>query len=198
MLFDGDRCVQCGGSPAPTVLTSVGALCDPCWNAFMCHGKGRDPLPPPPPPETFTGPDGSRHVMGYTLRHGATGIEAGLREIGPDEGYELISLAHPDADPQDVIEHVRQAARREIGRRYLKPGPYGGTTMDRDHVQGRIIWSASTGPEVVVDGRRMSWAELGQAIGNEGCRFTITLDDRIDLVDGYDPVEVFGPFGTAG
>ncbi|MFC5824433.1 DUF7713 domain-containing protein [Nonomuraea insulae] len=45
---------------------------------------------------------------------------------------------------------------------------------------------------VVVDGRQLTWDELGQAIQNEGWNFTITLDEPIAMVDDYDPTLAFG------
>ncbi|QFY10068.1 hypothetical protein GBF35_28555 [Nonomuraea phyllanthi] len=159
----------------------------------MCDRAGRDPLPSPPSPERFVDPDGRPHVLAYRLTHGATGINAELTEVGVEEGYAFRALAAPHADPQRALDHVRETARREIGTQYLKRSPFTGemTIADRE-VRGRIIWRSPDEMAVVVDGRQMTWDELGRAIQNEGWNFTITVDEPIGMVDDYDPALVFG------
>ncbi|KAB8191850.1 hypothetical protein FH608_028255 [Nonomuraea phyllanthi] len=88
---------------------------------------------------------------------------------------------------------MRETARREIGTQYLKRSPFTGEMAIADReVRGRIIWRSPDEMAVVVDGRQMTWDELGRAIQNEGWNFTITVDEPIGMVDGYDPALVFG------
>ncbi|MFB4273463.1 hypothetical protein [Nonomuraea sp. GTA35] len=187
MAAESAECSWCG-RPARISLNTVGMLCDACWNSWMCDRTGRDPLPPPPPPERFVDPDGRPHVLAYRLTHGATGIDAELTEVDVEDGYTFRALADPHADPQRALDHVRESARREIGRQYLRRSPFTSemTIADRE-VRGRIIWRSPDEMGVVVDGRQMTWNELGQAIQNEGWNFTITVDEPVGLVNGYDP-----------
>jgi hypothetical protein len=51
-------------------------------------------------------------------------------------------------------------------------------------VAGRLVWDADGEPhQVVVDGRMLSWRELGQALTSfEGWRFRLVLEDpSVDL-----------------
>ncbi|MDH6222468.1 hypothetical protein M2283_009819 [Streptomyces pseudovenezuelae] len=46
---------------------------------------------------------------------------------------------------------------------------------------GRLIWDADAGPfHVVVDGRALSWHDLGEALSSfEGFRFRLTIEDSM-------------------
>jgi hypothetical protein len=103
------------------------------------------------------------------------------------EGYERAVLGAHDADVDLLVARLREIAAAEIGKLQIEPNPHGeGWLLVDDAVEGRLVWSDdySEGEmpyKVVVDGRLLTWSELGSALGAyEGWRFRIELADRAD------------------
>jgi hypothetical protein len=76
-----------------------------------------------------------------------------------------------------------------MSKRFLEPDQYHAGYVvagDDDVVEGRFVWNDAGGQvgtpyDVVVDGKRLSWEELGRALGlYEGWRFRIELSGRVD------------------
>ncbi len=139
-------------------------------------------LPDAPAPVVLTGADGRRHVLRYRVWRAPTGIAVQLREdeVAQGEGYEFGVLGDHDAEVGPLIDAVREQAATGIGRRYLEPGPGGvGRRLAGDEVAGRLECNPQGGPHrVVVDGRPLSWEDLGQALESfEGWRFRLVIED---------------------
>jgi len=143
-------------------------------------------LPDPPDPIVIRGPDGRRHTMRFRLWRAPTGISVELRETRSDrrEGYEFAVLGAHEADVDALIGQVLAMARTEIGRRYLRRDRALGswTLGDGDEAAGRLTHDPDGGSHrVVVDGRELSWDELGHALDSfEGWRFRLTIVDRCE------------------
>lgn len=92
---------------------------------------------------------------------------------------------------------VEAIARREVGRQYLEPAEHraGWRVTDGDEAAGRFVWSerSDDAPDVVIDGRRLSWEEFGEALGSyEGWNFRLVVEDRVVEAEAGGAVEV-GP-----
>jgi hypothetical protein len=129
----------------------------------------------------MVGADGRRHVLRYRMFRVPTGIAVRLCEDGvpAGAGYEFEVLGDHDADPAKLMAAARAEGLAEIGRSYLEPEASGGWQVVGDQVAGRLVHDPDGGPhQVVVDGRALSWAQLGEALSAfEGWRFRLLIDD---------------------
>lgn len=186
---DGDtaRCQECRRLPAESWLDDDGPLCDRCYDHRIAAATGLPRLPDAPAPTEIQGPDGRRHVLRYRVWRAPTGISVELREdnTSSDVGFEYAVLGDHDAEVATLVAAVRAEAQRGIGRSYLQPGLGGvGWCLAGREVAGRMDFDPDGGPHrVVIDGRPLSWEELGEALGSfEGWRFRLIVEDpSVDL-----------------
>jgi hypothetical protein len=167
--------------PADTWLSGSGPLCDRFFDDRVSAATGFLAIPDPPAPTEISGPDGRRHVLRYRICRAPTGIAVELHEDIADGGFEFAVLGDHDADVATLVAAVRVEAQREISRSYLEPSATGvGWRAAGSEVVVRIEVGAEDQPRVVVDGRPLSWDELGEALeSSEGLRFRLIVEDRI-------------------
>ena len=185
-MADG-ACEDCGTSGARTALGGVW-LCDRCADRRVASITGYPELPDPPPPVTLRGPDGRDHRLRYRVWRAPTGVEVELQlgQPDPDDGYHFAVLGSHDADLDALVEAVTRRATDGIASLQLERHTQrAGWLLRDDDVRGRLVWGPERdqgGPyDVVVDGRRLTWAELGQALEPyEGWRFRLLLEDPCD------------------
>lgn len=129
--------------------------------------------------------------MRYRLWRAPTGISVRLSEdtVPVGEGYEFGVLGDHDADAAALMAAVLAEAEAEIGRCHLEPGLVEGTWQLVDQeAAGRVEADLDGGGpvRVVVDGRVLSWGQLGEALASfEGWRFRLLIDDSsVDLRAG--------------
>ena len=174
-------------------------LCDRCFDVRIAEATGWPRLPEPPPPESITGPDGRVHRIEYRVWRSPGGVVVEAEEDGkPFDGYYVEVAGTHDADPAPLVERARAAIRRRIGRQDLELAPGGAHWIVSDFdLRGRLVWSGQAGPyDVVVDGRRLTWEELGRALEPfEGWEFRLSF--RAEDVDADDREPAGGPTGTA-
>jgi hypothetical protein len=184
-------CDDCGSSPALLALTGVGTFCDRCADQHVAQFTGFPQFGEPPAPVVLSGVDGRAHRLVFRLLRGPAGITVELTEAGAggnsgDGGYEFSVVGAHDADVATLTAAVTAIAQQEIGRQYLRPAQHraGWTVTEQDEVAGRLVFNPDGGPYgVVVDGRELSWEELGEALDSfEGWRFRLIIDDPgVDL-----------------
>lgn len=131
------------------------------------------------------------------------GIEVQLDETGvpTGEGYRFAVLGDNDAEVDMLVAEVRSRAEAEIARQYLQRSTDRHRWMvgEDDEVAGRLVWTdeGDNGRpcNVVVDGRTMSWEELGMALEPyEGWGFRLVIEDRVaDLRSDAEIIELRGP-----
>lgn len=184
---DKSACADCGLGSVRMNLGVV-PLCDRCFDVRIAEATGWSPLPDPPPPESITGPDGRVHRIEYRIWRSPGGVVVEAEEDGdPFDGFYVEVVGAQDADPGALVERVRAAIRRRIGRQDLELAP------GRDHwiisgfdLRGRLVWSEQAEAyDVVVDGRRLTWEDLGRALEPfEGWQFRLSF--RATDVDAED------------
>lgn len=116
----------------------------------------------------------------------------------PDgEGYEFAVLGDHHADVADLIERVRAHAEREVGRLYLERARHRhGWAVTDDEVAGRLVWNddhlSGTPYKVVVDGRMLTWEELGMALDSyDGWNFRLVISDGVqDGRPDAEPIDI--------
>lgn len=165
-----DACQDCGSAEVRTYLDNV-SLCDGCADKRVARMTGYPELPEPPPPMTLTDDDGRPHTLRFRLWRAPTGVETELEEVGVPvgEGFHMAVLGTHDANVDELIAHLRRRAHEEVGRRYLAPNKYrAGWVLAEEHdeVAGRLVWSddgneVGSPYDVIVDGRTLTWGELG-------------------------------------
>ena len=80
---------------------------------------------------------------------------------------------------------VQAQANQELGQIYLEPQHRTGWALAGDEVAGRFVWDDNQPGgrpyAVVVDGRTLTWDELGEALeAYEGWCFRLLIKDRLD------------------
>lgn len=171
-------------------------MCDRCFDNRVATRMGLPRLPDPPSPLVLTGPDG--HRLRFRIWRAPTGVEVELEEtdMADGEGCAFALLGDRGADIDELVARVRALAKREVGRVYLEASAHGpGWVVRDDEVAGRLIWNdeayAGSPYQVVVDGRTLSWEELGLVLsGLEGCGFRLVVEDRVaNTRSGVDVIE---------
>ena len=164
-------------------------LCDRCADRLVAGISGYPELPDPPPPITLRSTDGRDHHLAYRVWRAPTGIEVELEESNPGEpggGYHFAVLGAHDADVAWLVEAVTERAMAAVAVPQLVANPHrSGWRLLGDEVAGRLVWGDGRdagGPfDVVVDGRRLTWDELGLSLEPyEGWRFRVVLEDPCD------------------
>jgi hypothetical protein len=163
-------------------LTDVGTFCDRCADRHVSALTGFPMLPDPPEPLMFAGADGRRHRLRFRLWRAPTGVSVELEEVGVrgDGGYRFAVLGDHDADVEMLIAAVQLQAEEELAAVYLEPAAHrDGWVVAGDEVAGRFVFNPDPGPHrIVVDGRVLSWEELGVALESfEGWRFRLIIED---------------------
>ena len=180
-----DTCEDCGAGDVRVSLSGT-PVCDGCADRRVAQLTGLPELGPPPAAFVLTGPDGRRHRLQPRPWRAPTGIVVELEETGvaPGEGFQFSILGPHDAPVSELLGELRAHAEAEVSRRYLKPNPHrSGWLLAGDEVAGRLMWGEARdegGPfDVVVDGRTLTWDELGHALESyEGWRFRLVIEDR--------------------
>jgi hypothetical protein len=130
-------------------------------------------LPEPPPAEVIIRPDHERRFVRYRMLRMPGGVVALTEEFGGPvhAGYRLELLCDHVADPSPLLERIRTETRAAIAHPYLKVDDWHGLTIASDVVAGRLEEPEDDdpdlpedGPRVIIDGRGMSWAELGELL----------------------------------
>ena len=186
-------CSDCESHDARVSLDGV-SLCDRCADRRVAALTGWPELPVPPPDVEMRGPDGRIHLIRFRLRRSPGGVVAEAAEIGPTvaegEGYAASVIGGQDADPLQLLAAVRRRIRADLSQLYLERHEYrDGWMLQGDEVEGRLEWAEGCERglpyDVIVDGRQLSWEELGQALEPfEGFRFRLLVSDAIEELDG--------------
>ena len=103
-------------------------------------------------------------------------------------GYEFSAAGDCEDDPMRIFAQLYERMRRELGRKYLEETPAGLQFVDASMVRGVITWDEATDgrvPRLVVDGRDVSWEELGRMLMTcEGFHFRLQIFDASDDPEG--------------
>jgi hypothetical protein len=185
----GDSCEDCSTTDFRTNYGGV-LLCDRCLDKRVAAQTGFPQLPDPPAPVTIADGTGRRRRLRFRVWRAPTGIVVELEEMDmpAGDGYRRAVLGAHDANVDELVVRLRELAEIDLTRQFLEPNRYRpGWVLADDTVEGRLVWSDSsesgvgTPYDVVVDGHKLSWEELGRALeAYEGWRFRLEFADRVD------------------
>lgn len=131
----------------------------------------------------MTGPDGREHRLHFRLWRTPGGISAeAIEQVAagePDDGYALTVFGDHDADPALLLTHLEQRVVAETSRCYLEHDDEFGWQTTGTQVAGRVCCDDAL-PDVVVDGRRLSWVEFGRAVASfDGWSFRLDFGEGV-------------------
>lgn len=182
-----DQCAKPVSSHDTVILadeTPPRALCSRCFNEWLAQQWGLDYEHPHLPPLTFEDRDGVRHDFEFQPRVFQDGFAIDAVEIrgGEAAGYKFSALGGPEEDLMELFRTLYQRLLRELGRRHVEETPDGLLQITQDDtVRGIIGWDADQDvdvPFLVVDGREVTWKEMGRMVTNyEGFHFKLEIFD---------------------
>jgi hypothetical protein len=131
---------------------------------------------------------GAEHEFRFRTRLFGPGVAIDafeLRESGP-AGYRFQVIGDPDGDPLALLGKLIVKMRRALALTHLDDTDHGTQVNDRLLLRGTVT-SDPDGyrrvPMVVVDGREISWDELGRMVSAfEGCQFKLEFCDMSEEV----------------
>jgi len=165
-------------------LGQEGPLCDCCFDERISATTGWPRLPAPLPPKIVTGPDGRTHRLRFRLWRTPGGISAEAIEQVPggdsEDGYVLKVFGDHDADAAVLLAELDDQVRAETSRCYLEHDDQLGWQVTGTDVAGRVLGGQDDAPDVIIDGRRLSWAQFGRMVASfEGWWFRLGLGDDV-------------------
>lgn len=178
-----DVCEACGAAGPLSYLNNE-ALCDRCLDERVAARTGWPRLPDPPPGEVLAGPDGTTHSFRFRIWRAPTGVVAEAQETGlePGEGFVVKLFGEHDVDVAELVGHLREHLAAVVSGVHLKPHPHrDGWIASGQEIPGRLTYNqggdAGMPYDVVVDGRRLTWADLGRALEPfEGWAFRLVIE----------------------
>lgn len=164
-------------------------LCNDCYNEDAARRWGIDKPHADFLPLTLRDDDGKKHTFHFrTMLTTGLGITAyEVRDGEPhDDGYRFMVLVHPATNPMEAFRELHKKIKKGLRRKCLverDDRSQGSMLADGDLVLGRIAESedARSDVDVIIDGKRFSWEELGRLIApNIGFNFKLAVYDLSD------------------
>ena len=140
------------------------------------RSTGWPTLPDPPAPEVIVGPDGRRHFIRYRMLRMPTAVIALTEELSvPDgSGHRLEIHCNHFADPGLLLPRIQAQVRAAIAHPYVELNEWHAWNLPGHELGGRLEEAEdpedvddaedTAGPRLVVDGRSLSWEELGNLL----------------------------------
>jgi len=176
-----------------TTDTGTLLLCTQCFNADIAARVGIGDFDNHPlDPISITSLDGVSHMFHFQTRLLGAMVTLNAFELkdGEPAGYQFELIGEPDEDRYAQLGRMVQRIRSTLATKYLEDGAHGLQIADME-VKGHIeadmsdeadLFGARV-PMLVIDGREVSWAELGQMLMTfEGFQFKLQIVDRSDDV----------------
>ena len=188
-------CEVCGTAvPAYDVVNSGSIeqgyrkLCNRCFNAEVANALGLEGFENVRlHPVVMTDCAGERHEFHFRMRllGSMAALDAFEVTDGAPGGYQFQILGKPDDEPLSLLGRLIERMRRSLSVKQLVHTEHGAQIAGQT-VCGQIEWDESGDgrvPLVVIDGREVSWDELGRMLMTfEGWQFRLAIIDRSEEV----------------
>ena len=138
-------------------------------------------------PVTLAGCDGDSHEFHFQTRLFGDSLALDAFELcdGFRDGFQFQVIGDPEADLWDLFGRLMAKMRRALSVKHVMSGDYGLEIAERV-VRGRIGWDSECDgrvPLVIVDGRELSWDDLGRMLMTfEGWQFRLEIRDMSEEV----------------
>lgn len=135
-------------------------------------------------PVRMTDARGAEHEFGFRTRLFGPGVAIDAFELrdGCPTGYEFQVIGDPDDDPMELLGKLIGKMRRALALTHLEDTELGPQVNDRLVLRGIVGSDPDQDdrvPMVVIDGREISWDELGRMVATfEGWQFKLEFRDR--------------------
>jgi hypothetical protein len=184
-------CDACGQSPHAYDIVNYGSieigyrkLCGRCFNTDMAERAGLkdfehigfDPI-------GMTDARGVAHQFHFRVHLFGSGVALDAFELreGCPAGYQFRVIGDPEGDLLALLGRLIEKMRRALAVTHIEDSTCGLQVNDGLIVHGRIESNLDDDdrmPVVVIDGREVSWAELGRmAMTFEGWQFKLEFRD---------------------
>ncbi len=130
----------------------------------------------------------AEHEFQFRTRLFGPGMAIDACELrdGSPAGYEFQVIGEPDDDPLELLGRLIGKMRRALALTHLEDTDHGPQVNDRLILRGTVDSDPAEGhriPMVVIDGREISWNELGRLVAAfEGWQFKLEFRDRSEEV----------------
>ena len=134
------------------------------------------------------GGGGVEHEFRFRTRLFGPGMAIDAFELrdGCPAGYRFQVIGEPDDDPLELLGKLIGKMRRALALTHLEDTDHGPQVNDRLILRGTVDSDPDEDhrvPMVVIDGREISWDELGRMVAAfEGWQFKLEFRDRSDEV----------------
>ena len=131
---------------------------------------------------------GCEHEFQFRTRLFGPGMAIDAFELrdGSPAGYEFQVIGDPDNEPLELLGKLIAKMRRSLALTHLEDTDSGPQVNDRLILRGTVDSDPDEDhrvPMVVIDGREISWDELGRMVAAfEGWQFKLEFRDRSDEV----------------
>ena len=131
---------------------------------------------------------GIEHEFQFRTRLFGPGVAIDAFELrdGSPAGYEFQVIGKPDGDPLELLGRLIGKMRRALALTHLEDTDLEAQVNDRLILRGTVDSDPDEdhgAPMVVIDGREISWDELGRMVATfEGWQFKLEFRDRSDEV----------------
>ncbi|MEE4271894.1 MAG: hypothetical protein V2I67_09470 [Thermoanaerobaculales bacterium] len=192
-MSENDTCQECsnkigfGDGVHLTDMEGPGRLlCLECFNSFVSDQAGLGFEHPRFLPLAIDDCEGNPHT--FEFRTMLSGDVVTLRAIEPldngKQGYEFLVVGDPEDDPMHLFRRLYDSMTRELSRKYLVESDLGPQIGDADEVRAQVSWDSERDgrvPLLVIDGREISWDELGRMLMTyEGFKFKLEIFETDD------------------
>ena len=191
-----DCCATCGVTPRPFDSVHYGSeagpsrlLCGRCFNLEVAELGGMFDFEHIDfEPQTMTDAYGLERVFEFRTHLFGRGVAIDAIEFKHDqtEGYRFKVVGPEDGDLLELLARLVTKMRRGLAYAHLEDSAHGLQISDPGIVRARVesdYDGQTDGPLVVIDGRSISWDELGRMVAAyEGFQFKLELKDLSDEV----------------
>jgi hypothetical protein len=131
---------------------------------------------------------GTEHEFRFRTRLFGPGMAIDAFELrdGSPAGYEFQVIGEPDDDPLELLGKLIGKMRRALALTHIEDTDHGPQVNDRLILRGTVDSDPDEDhrvPMVVIDGREISWDELGRMVATfEGWQFKLEFRDRSEEV----------------
>jgi len=171
-----------------TLQDGIIFLCSKCYNQRISEFMEFEFTHISFEPEVFRDVDGLNHTFNFTthLTGGGVSIEANEEVDDEHNGYQFSIYGEPEEGVANLFNLFGQLTARiqkGLSKKHLEPAHNGKLHItDQNVVRGQItsdLKTASELPVLVIDGREVSWEELGEMVMiYEGFNFRLDIFDR--------------------